>query len=204
MPGESKSTQPQTRHKVITQTLQPKASHARLLLAGCLAHNRRCRHWLNLNFLSCKVTQTPQPCSILVGPPSCSSNCPDVYYLPQPPGWRPGPPTRPPPTPAFIQLTPSTPLALGAAMSLPSAVTRSQSQSHTPTEPSTHHEARRLTASPGSWLEDTFIWSRCDVFVVCPLYPNIPLGWQPAPHMCTHPSERRTHRLFLDCLLGPE
>lgn len=201
MPGESKSTQPQTRHKVITQTLQPKASHAPLLLAGCLAHNRRCQHWLNLNLLSCKVTQTPQPCSILVGSPSCSSNCPDVYYLPQPPGWRP-----PAPPHASIHTVNAFRPPSSGSCYVPafSSHTVTVTESHAHTSPAPHHEARRLTASPGSWLEDTFIWSRCDVFVVCPLYPNIPLGWQPAPHMCTHPSERRTHRLFLDCLLGPE
>ena len=112
---------------------------------------------------------------------------------------------RPPPMPAFIQLTPSAPKLQEL---LCPCLQQSHGHSHRVTrshaEPSTHHEACRLTALPRSWLEDTFIWSPCAVFVVCPLYPNIPMGWQPAPHMCTHPPERRTHCLFQDCLLGPE
>lgn len=90
-------------------------------------------------------------------------------------------------------------------MSLSSAVTRSQSQSHTHTRRAQHPprdpQAHCITLLPAF---EHFIWSPCDVSHL-PFVPNIFLGWQPVPHTCTHPlSVRQARQHLINPRLGPE
>lgn len=137
MPERAESTQLQASLKGITRTPQPvpfsRMLGSCLLLAGCLAQHGRCRRWLNLNLLNCKVTQLPQSCSILVTLMFTTSLSPQF--------GGPGPP----PTPALTQLTPSAPSSGSCYVPAFSSHTLTVTESHArplrPAPSPLHHSA---------------------------------------------------------------